>query len=158
MDKVPWRKRRKMLIIQSKDEKERNESRGAGTHFLADVDSSSVMTGGQHVHNIYPMPTKRVRRQRTSAVTTPKANSTVPPIYRLPNEVLLLIFILVLLPDGNPHYANLVPIPPYPTTRGDVKPILVLRWVSIWFRKIASHPTLWLHDDFDIRSIRGNQI
>jgi hypothetical protein len=93
------------------------------------------------LHNIYPMPTTRVKRERTSAVTTPKANSTVPPIYRLPTEVLLLIFILVSLPDDNPRYANLVPIHHYPMT-GHVKPILVLRWVSVWFRKMASHPTL----------------
>ena len=98
------------------------------------------------------MPKKRGRRQRTSPVTTHIATVTVPPIYRLPNELLLLIFTLVLLPDGNPYHANLVPIPPY-SPRGHVNPILVLRWVSTWFRKIASDPTFWVHDDFDIRSM-----
>ena len=34
-----------MLIKESKESKERNESKGASTHFLADVGLSSTMTG-----------------------------------------------------------------------------------------------------------------
>lgn len=68
-------------------------------------------------------------------------------IYQLPNEILYLIFTFLfdLFEDDNVW----VPIQP-DNVEVRVHPILNLRWVCVWFRKVATRHTLWLEDSMDI--------
>src|SRR5271155_1855975 len=63
-------------------------------------------------------------------------------IYRLPNEVLHMIFnFLFALGKRSPFPNDALLIV-------DVGPILTVRWVCSWFRKIASHHPIWLDDRY----------
>ena len=82
------------------------------------------------------------------------ANYETAYIYRLPNELLNLIFTFLFLPLLGEN--ALSPIRPNPTTTVHVKPILVVRWVSVWFRKVASQHTFWLDNQLDIIMFLSN--
>ena len=100
----------------------------------------------------FPRRMKRKTDADAEAIQPRNANLETAYIYRLPNELLNLIFtFLFLLEDA------LCPIRPNPRTTVHVKPILVVRWVSVWFRKVASQHTFWLDDKLDIIHCLSNE-
>jgi hypothetical protein len=64
-------------------------------------------------------------------------------IYRLPNELLHLIFTFLFASRDES-----TPFQPGPRGPVYVKPVLVMRWVCAWFRKIATHHSTWLHSNY----------
>jgi len=64
-------------------------------------------------------------------------------IYRLPNELLHLIFTF-LFASGDES----IPFQPGPRGPVYVKPVLVMRWVCAWFRKIAIDHSIWLRSNY----------
>src|ERR1700685_2299367 len=64
-------------------------------------------------------------------------------IYRLPNELLHLIFAFLFVWPGES-----VPFQPGPRGPVCVKHVLVVRWVCAWFRNIATHHSIWLHRNY----------
>src|SRR5271170_2521931 len=68
-----------------------------------------------------------------------KADSTAY-IYRLPNELLHLIFSFLFVLSEN------VPFPNGADPSFYVNPVVVVRWVCKWFREIASQHPIWLED------------
>src|SRR5271154_2122092 len=58
-------------------------------------------------------------------------------IYRLPNELLHMIFNFLFLPGPTS--------PPYYRPSRE-RPVHVVRWVCAWFRQVASHHKFWLYE------------
>jgi hypothetical protein len=94
---------------------------------------------------------KRKRDADADAIQRRNAHLETAYIYRLPNQLLNLIFTFLFLENA------LCPIRPNPRTTVHVKPILVVRWVSVWFRKVASQHTFWLDDKIDIINFLSNE-
>jgi hypothetical protein len=74
-------------------------------------------------------------------VAPTETNSTAY-IYRLPNEVLDMIFNFLFA------LSKRSPFPKDAHLIVDVSPVLTVRWVCSWFRKIASHNPIWLDDRY----------
>src|SRR5271170_3459674 len=64
-------------------------------------------------------------------------------IYRLPNELLHLIFTFLFASQDES-----IPFQPGPRGPVYVKTVLVMRWVCAWFRKIAIDHSIWLHRNY----------
>jgi hypothetical protein len=83
------------------------------------------------------------RRARAKAKTNnPKS---IGYIYRLPNELLHLVFTFLFLSEDTWESRS-------PTAIFGER-VLVLRWVCAWFRTIASQHNRWLEDDFDFQEL-----
>src|SRR5277367_4057413 len=79
------------------------------------------------------------------------ANTETAYIYRLPTELLSLIFTFLFL------FKNAVaPVRPNPNTTVYIKPQLVVRWVSVWFRKVGSRHMFWHDNDLDVIQFLSN--
>jgi len=91
-------------------------------------------------------------KTEADAIQRRDANYESAYIYRLPSELLNLIFTFLFLLGEN----ALSPIRPNPTTTVHVTPILVVRWVSVWFRKVASQHTFWLDDELKVIDFLNN--
>ena len=93
-----------------------------------------------------------MKRKRDADVFQQRnANLETAYIYRLPNELLSLIFTFLFLFEN-----ALCPIRSNLKTPIYVKPHLVVRWISVWFRKIASQHIFWLGGDLDISQFLSN--
>ena len=66
-------------------------------------------------------------------------------IYRLPNELLHLVFTFLFLSEDASDSGSRTAI--------FGERVLVLRWVCAWFRTIASQHNRWLEDDFDFKDL-----
>src|SRR5271163_3151696 len=82
------------------------------------------------------MDTSKVLRP----VTPIRADSTVH-IYRLPNELLELIFSFLFASSKYTEFRNDANAPIL------VPSVLVVRWVCAWFRKLASYHPIWVEGD-----------
>jgi hypothetical protein len=82
----------------------------------------------------------RDARNALQPVAPTEANSTAY-ICRLPNEVLRMIFNFLF---------DLGKRSPFPNDADQryVSPVVTVRWVCSWFRKIASHHPIWLDDRY----------